>query len=297
MQTGQLVRFADMRNVEVRGRAVRVNDEVLLKAASPTFAGHLAQHLRRLSELAPGQREGAIEEILNGSLDASAIQRRWQEFQQQTRHVRLLTNLLFGYLFVLAPLLIWQLGFRLCWLGLLIGLLALTITTACWFQRAHKTFYPAAEDERFTHFLTILLSPATTIRAHDVLSRPLLETFHPLALAKVFCPEPEFRAFARTVLREIRFPGLPVCPRVEPVAQAAERQARAALRRAVEGFLQHCGLPPEELAQPPTPTDESCRSYCPRCLTQFTTSEGTCADCGGLTLVAFPTLSATRKNA
>src|SRR5438445_7773993 len=43
------------------------------------------------------------------------------------------------------------------------------------FRRMHKLFYLKAEDDRFTHFLTILLSPATTIRAHDALSRPLLE--------------------------------------------------------------------------------------------------------------------------
>jgi hypothetical protein len=291
LQTEELIRFDEIRTVETMGRTVRANGRRLLKAASPTFAAHLAQDLRRLRGLAPEQRQDAIADILAASLDADALRRRWQEFQEQTTKVRLLTNLLFGYLFVLAPVLIWYLGFRLSWLGLLVGLLALTTTTAFCFQRAHKTFYPAAEDERFSHFLTIFLSPATTIRAHDVLSRPLLESFHPLALAKVFCPEPEFRAFARTVWREIRFPGLPVCPRAEPVAEAAEGHARAALRRAIEDFLEHCGLHPDELAQPPTPTDDTCRSYCPRCLAQFTTSNGTCADCGGLALVAFPALA------
>ena len=297
VQTEQIVRLDDIRSVEAHAREVRVNGKLLLKAASPGFATQLARDLRRLSELAPGKRADAIAEILNASLDTKAIQLRWQEFQKHTAKVRLVTNLLFGYLFALAPIVIWHLGFRLCWLGLLLGLLAFTITTAILFHRAHKLFYPAAEDERFTHFLTILLSPATTIRARDVLSRPLFEAFHPLALAKVFCPEQEFRALALSVVREIRFPGLPVCPREEPVAQAAERHARAALQQAVEGFLAQCGIQPAELAQPPPRSDETCRSYCPRCLAQFTTSEGSCADCGGMPLVAFVSLSAPRKSA
>jgi hypothetical protein len=286
-QTGKLVRLDDIRDVRVRGRAVVVNGEVLLKAASPGYAAHLAGHLRRVSKLAPAKRESALEDILKESLDAKAIQQRWQEFHPQAAKVRLVTNVLFGYLFMLAPIVIWHLGFRLCWLPLLVGLLGLTVTTTILFHRAHKALYPEAEDDRFTHSFIILLSPATTIRAQDVLSRPLLEAFHPLALAKVFCPEQEFRAFARAVLRDIRFPALPLCPREEPAAQAAERHARAALQRAVEAFLKQCGLKSEELSQPPTPTDATCRAYCPRCLAQFTAAAGACADCGGMALVAF----------
>ena len=75
--------------------------------------------------------------------------------------MRLLTNCLFGFLFVFAPALIWRFGLRQSWLGLLAGILGFTVATAIFFGRAHKKLYPAAEDERFTHFLTILLSPAT----------------------------------------------------------------------------------------------------------------------------------------
>jgi hypothetical protein len=174
------------------------------------------------------------------------------------------------------------------WFGLLAGLLLLTTTTAILFRRAHKELYPLAEDERFTHFLTILLSPATTIRAYDVLSRPLLEKFHPLAIAKVFCSETDFREFGRRILRELRHPALPVCARPEAAAQAAERYWRTSLQQRIEEFLRKSGADPEELLRPPAPADESSRSFCPRCLSQFTTTEGSCADCGGLALVPFP---------
>jgi hypothetical protein len=285
-QTEALFRFDDIRKVEARGKQVRVNGELLLRAPSPMFAAQIAEQLRQLLKLAPAARESAIEAMVRDAFDCKAIERRWQDFQKQTGKLRLLTNGLFGYLFILTPILIWQLGLRLCWLGLLAGLLAFTIAAAVSFHRSHKTFYPAAEDERFTHFLIILLSPATTIRAYDVLSRPLLEAFHPLAIAKVFCPEPAFREFARRVLREIRHPALPVCPRAEPAALAAERYARTVLEKTVEEFLRQGGVNLAELMQPPVPADESCHSYCPRCLAQFTTVEGSCADCGGLALAA-----------
>ncbi len=235
-QTGRLVRFEDIRTVEARGKKVRVNGEVLLKAASPTFALNLARLLRLWAKAAPAEREKQIRQLAHDSFDAKAIERRWAEFQKRMASVKILTNVLFGFLFVLSPLLIWRFGLRFCWPGLLAGLLGCTTATAVLFQRAHKHFYPAAEDERFTQFLLILLAPACTIRALDVLSRPLLEDFHPLAIAKVFCPEARFGEFARKVLLEIRHPGLPLCPGVEPAAQAV---GAALARRVAEGSWRH----------------------------------------------------------
>jgi hypothetical protein len=288
-QSARLIRFDEIRAVEVRGKKIRVNGEVLLKAPSSAYAEFIAQQLRSLSKLSAQQRSHAIRELVDHLFDITSIKTRWEQLQKQTAPLRLLTNILFGYLFICAPILIWTLGLHRTWLGLLLGLLALTTATAIKFHGAHKAFSPAAEDERFSHFLTILLSPATSIRAHEVLSRPLLYEFHPLAIAHVFCPEPQFTEFSRKVLRELRHPGLPVCPREEPLAQAAEQNARALLRGAVEKFLKQAGIDPEALMQPPAPAENECLSFCPRCLAQFTTNVGTCPDCGGLPLEPFCT--------
>lgn len=287
VQSAKLCRFDEFRAVAVKAKNVIVNDEVLVRAASPLLAAHLAEKLRLLGKTPAPARAKAIENLMREGFDTTAIERRWRAFQNQSARVRLLTNFLFLYLFLLAPLAIWLFGLRLAWPALLVGLLACTVATATSFRRCHKAFFPDAEDERFTHFLTILLSPATTIRAHDVLSRPLLEMFHPLAIAKVFCADDTFRQFAERVLRDIRHPALPVCPGPEPGAQAVERYARRLLQTAAEEFLERNGINPGELAQPPMPADATCHSYCPRCLAQFTTTAGVCEDCGGLTLVAF----------
>jgi hypothetical protein len=219
--------------------------------------------------------------------DTKAITERWEAFREQIANIRILTNWLFAYLFVFTPILIWRLGFHMVWPTLLAGLLCFTIATAFFFRRIHKIFYPKAEDDRFTHFLTILLSPATTIRAHDALSRPLLERFHPLAIAKVFCAEDKFRSIASGILREIRHPALPLCPRSEPLALEAESFGRSLLDKTVEEFLKKNNVGIKKLLQPPEPTDPTCVSYCPRCLSQFTTLEGKCDDCGGLPLTPF----------
>lgn len=279
--------FPEIREIGTRGRKLFINGELALKTSSAELARQFAKEVQQLVKLSPPQREAALNEGTRAALDARHVEDRWSVFQKLSRPVRLFGNALFAYLFLVAPGLIWQFGFKLSWLGLLIGLFALTTATAVLFHRAHRALYAQAEDERFTHTLTILLAPMTAMRAHDALSRPLFETFHPLALAKVFLPTNDFHDFSRRVLLDLRHPALPVCSSAEPAAHATEFYARTTLRHAVESFLTQSGVEPDELCRPPASMDASCRAYCPRCRAQFTKASGTCVDCGGLALVAF----------
>ncbi len=287
VQTGRFVRFDEIREIATRGNKLLVNGKILLTASSPAYAARLVTQLRQLGKLAASQRQSAINELLRDNLDAKAVESRWRQFQEQSKPVRLLANVLVLYLFLLAPALIWHFGFKLCWLGLLAGLIAIMTATAVLFYRAHKILYPQADDERLTQFIMILLSPPNTMRAHDILSRPLLESFHPLAVARAFCAHEQLQELARRVWLDLRHPAPPLCPHDTAGAQAVENAGRKALQQAAENFLKQSDLDPEALGHAPTPADESCRAYCPRCEAQFTTPTGTCADCGGLPLVSF----------
>jgi hypothetical protein len=286
LQTGKLFRFDAIERIATDGRKIQINGELLLKAVTPMRAVQLAKQLRELKEMASGSREKGIEKLIRASLDFKAADRRWRDFREQTMVVRRLTNGLFIYLFALTPAVIWWIGLLRCWPWLVAGLLAFDITTAIIFRRVHRAFYPEANEERFTHFLTVLLSPATTIRALDILSRPLLEAFHPLVLAKILCHEEEFSDYARQIWLELRYPGKAGRPQ-ESAAEAVERQWRETLQDAVAAFLRHQGVNPERLTRVPAPADSSSRSYCPRCGAQFTLTEGVCDDCGGVSLIPF----------
>jgi len=290
-QSGRFLRFDEIREIRARGRKLLINGELFFSFFSAALARHTAADLEALRQLKPAQREAAIADRLRSALDAKTAERRWNKAKPLAKPVRLLSNALFFYLFAFVPFLIWRFGLLSSWLNLLLGLFALTAVTAFLFRRAHLRLFPKAEDERFTHTLTIFLAPTSAMRAHDALLRPLVETFHPLAPAKVFLSENSFRDFARRVLLDLRHPALPVCPRDEPQACATEAHHRNALRVAVEKFLKQSGIEPEALCRAPAPLDESCRAYCPRCETQFTNVDGQCADCGGLTLLELPKTS------
>ena len=289
VQNGNCFAWSEIKSIEARGKKVLLNGEPLFKASAPGFAAKMAQTLRQVRDGTKTEREKLIRQTLNQGFDTSQITQQWQEFKRQTSSLRLVTNALFIYLFAVSPLIIWRFGFQRTWPFLLAVLLALTFAIAMLFRRGHKKFYPDAEDERFTHFLIIFLSPVTAIRACDALSRPLLEAYHPLALANVFCPTERFEAMARSYWREILCPALPICPREDRLALETERYWRAVLQDAAGQFLKRSGIDTDALNQPPLPADDTCLSYCPRCLAQFTAREGICVDCGGLALAPFAT--------
>ena len=287
-QSGLFVKWSDVREVQARGKKILINGELLLAAATPGLARHLVSELKRLAALKPAERSSSIAQFAKTTFDTKAIESRRTEWHRHARPIRWLADVLVVYIFALAPALIWHFGFSLSWLWLLLGMVALTITTATLFARAHRTLYPEAHDERFTHTLTIALAPTSAMRAHDAFSRPLLETFHPLAVAKVCLDDKSFHTFARRGLLDFRHPALPHCPNDLPEAQATERFFRQTLLAAMEEFLNALGPKPAELSRAPTPSDESSRAYCPRCEAQFTSVESVCADCGGLATVAMP---------
>jgi hypothetical protein len=155
------------------------------------------------------------------------------------------------------------------------------------FWRAHREFFPSAEDERFSHGLMIALFPAAAIRAGDALSRPLLETFHPLAAALGLCHPAEFKPFARRLLLDMEHPALPLQTAHDPKLAALELWSRTATLEAARALVQRGGLNHAELTRPPVPAEACCRAYCPRCHAQFTIIEATCADCGRMPVVQF----------
>lgn len=286
-QSGRFVRFEDIKETQVEDRKVLINGEPLVRCASPSTARYCAEQLQRIAKLEISERGNAITQLLENAFDLKAVEARTIDFRKQVKPVRHLTNALLVYVFVLIPASIWMIGFKLTWLWLLIGMLALSGTTAFLFARAFRRLYPKADDERFTHTLTILLAPSTAMRAHDALSRPLLENFHPLAAARTLLPKEEFKEFARRTLLDVRHPALPQTPTSEPVVTATETFARVALQKQIESFLRQNGLSPEDLSASPVPADKTCVAYCPRCSVQFTTLDSNCADCGGLSVIPF----------
>jgi hypothetical protein len=287
LQTGRFVRWEDVKSLTARGKSVRANEELLVLAQSTLHARWLAAQLQALAK-APRERRGAAaEQLIAATFDRDALQARWTECETRARAIRGLANVLLVFVFVVAPVLVWRLGIELAWPWLVAGLFALTGTIAVLFRRAHRSLYPDAEEERFSQFLTVLLFSPAAMRAHDMLARPLLERFHPLAVAAALCDSPGFQRFARLLLLDLRNPVRPLATDGNPPLAALEAASRARTLAAAEQVVRATGADPAELTRPPAPLDATCRAFCPRCHAQFTSVDLACTDCGGLPVQGF----------
>ena len=283
-----ILAWNDIRKIEVEGKNLLVNGKPFARAFSVTQARQTVDQVRDLLKVAPAARENALLKSMQERFRIKTALQKWKAFSLRTANLQFLANALLVYLFVFAPLAIWRAGLGQVWPTLLAGLYVLTFSIAFMFRSTHKHFFPAAKDDRFTHTLINMFSPATTIRARDVLSRPLLENFHPVAIAKGFCRESEFKEMARTAVLDFHFPSKPIRPVTSGPEQCIVHYCRDLERKTLEGFLQKQGIKIEDLLQAPERMEETCLVYCPRCHAQFTFTEGECPDCGGVKLVAFP---------
>jgi hypothetical protein len=196
-----------------------------------------------------------------------------------------LSNGLFLFLFVLCPLVIVVRGWLPALWFLVPALLAQTIAISVLFTRIHRHLFPGANEERFKLALICTLAPVSAIRALDLLSRPLLESFHPLTAAAVLLDRQDFERFARRVWRDLKFPRLPEAPAAPPAAVETAHAFHRQLTTAAESLLRTKGVDPESWLKPPPTTDPTHVRYCPRCEAQFTAAATRCAECGGRPLL------------
>lgn len=287
-QTGRFIRWEDIKKIVAKGKSIRVNGATFVQAQSTYHARWLAGELRSLAKLAPEKRDASIASLINDLFDAASLKKRWADFESRAKPIRLLSNTLFIFVFIVAPVIVWQFGIAGTWQPLVGGLFTLTIATMIYFRRAHLALHPDAGDERFSQCLMVLLYSPAAMRASDALSRPLLEKYHPLTAASVLCGEKEFRTLARQLIRDLRFPALPLATDDQPLLAAIENSTRDLILAAAESLMVKSGINLVELTRAPQPLDASCHAYCPRCHAQFTTAEARCSDCGGMEAMKLP---------
>lgn len=204
-------------------------------------------------------------------LETGAVVKRVTEFDEASRTLRALGNILFVFLFGICPAVVWRFGIVATLLPLVGGIYLQTFVIAWHFRKAHKRLYPGKGEDLFKPLLTMALAAPSAIRAQDILGRWLLEEFHPLAVAKALCSGETFKNYATTVVRDLRYPP-------GNISAAARAQRETLLAEVSKQFQISDEAPPKA-------TDSAHQQYCPRCLQQFTASATSCADCGGRALV------------
>ena len=192
--------------------------------------------------------------------------------------------LLFGYLFVFAPILLYLFGasayFLLC---LAVPLPLMGAFVAFLFYRVHRAYYFEQTSDRIAHMLRMLLFPPGAARASVAITRGLLTIYHPLAVASMLCDRASYEALSRRALLELTYAIEPQLENEETIATG--EYYRKKLIEILTCFSKEAGLDVAQFFQAPQHVEPSSKSYCPRCLCQYERTEGECADCAGVLLL------------
>ena len=276
-----VVEYDSISSVTASGRTLRVNGNAC-KFSSATQAAAIADLLRRLKSAPQSEHAAIARAHIARSLDLAAAQSRMASVRSASRAVTVTANVLFFALFVAVPIVVALYGLLPTW-PLLVGLLvSATLVTAVLFRRAHKKLYPSDSDSRWTHTLTIALSPLAAIRAADVLWRDAFAGFHHVTVARALCRPPVAARVLATFVRQLSFPTdteLGSAPSARALHDFYRTELLSHLKRRQSDEVAAA------LAQPSR--EPAALMYCPRCHAQYTVSASECSDCAGVQLVSF----------
>lgn len=284
-QSGEFIRFDDLRAATTDGRTLLLNGKPFLTVSTSALANYLAATLQRLAALPAAERGAAIDEVLAKSLDAEEAEKALNSARAETIPLLLTCLALFGYLFVYLTYCALR-DVPLDFLRAMLLYAALLGFVVINYGAAVRMLLPG-DKKAANHFWMMFLSPADALHARDVLLRAVLSKYQPLAVARVLCPAATVHDLARQTLLDLRNPFQPIGPFEEETARAAEAWFRGRQEQALLTFLQKVGLSAAELTRPPSPEGVDCVAYCPRCLGQYLRDAGECNGCTGVALVKF----------
>ena len=277
--SGSYIPFTDMVSVGCNGRKLLCNGKVVARFASPSCAKRTADLLALLKGSSEGRRKELLDAEFQRVLDTSLVQERLAVCRRAGRWLRPACHAEFGLLFIGFPALGELFGFRVHLVPFLLGVLALGYFISREFHRAYGVLYGTPHPSRGSVSAMLMLSPVVATRAFDQLNENAVSDFHPLAVAGAVYPREAFFSETSRYVREWRFP-LPDAPSGNSTEHtAAEDWFRKHWQEAIEQFIvknfgdlaQFLGAPPRE--------SEECRSFCPRCASQYKFEAGHCADC------------------
>jgi len=302
------VRWEDVESIEVHDRAVHVDGRRLAAFGRADTARELAATLEDLRQAPPRERESLLRETWHRGSDLQAIGSHLDDLERLALPLRWMGAALYGWMFLLAPVILVFVGGWPVLVALAVGCVALAVAAAVLFVRAHRAAFGDESWTRRESAAVMCLSWPRAARGADLLTRHGLEAFHPFAVLLVLsegntafegnaasedntasagtdgAPEAA-RATLAQALRAAAFPlGL---DDLDPLSREVTAWQTAFDLRAFGRLLTEAGLEPDALA-PAVTIDPLARAYCPRCLADYSEMHPECAHCIGISLKPLP---------
>lgn len=273
------VEFTDIPNAHAMGDRAVLNGRHAVPCLSATEARDLSEYVVRLRRATTQARARIIREHTAKSFDEAAVRTEVERFRTITAPLRRLSIWMFVNVFFVFPLISILGGFGLAVLFFVTSAFVTSICAGVLHHKVHPKLDPAAPAlERWMATLHVALYPLAVIRCTDALSLRLLRRYEAVTIAFAVQGREAAEDAARKLQVQIQAAGTG-CD--DPQCAEILEQYRTMKSNMLDEFLERIGCNLEHWNAPPAQQGPDCRSYCPRCLTQYQLQEGTCGDCGG----------------
>jgi len=277
----RLIPFSAIQASTERTR-VRLNDRDAVECLSYAEANELCRQINKLGKV-PGERRGQAIAEIHQVCDGKAIGEQLARFGRTFRSLRILSLAMFWAAFGVFPLMVKFLGFAFAVLFFLTAAFGISITSGVLYHRRAASFDPDLRGiAKWLSTIHVALYPICVIRCLDGIAAQWCHRYDAVALAHSLGGKASAERVARFCIGQL--------PVAEPYADRPE--LAAALEEYVERrtaavrvFLKKIGIDLDLLMAAPAPENVRCKSYCPRCFTQYQKDNGSCTECSGARLL------------
>jgi len=272
--------WKDIDSIRVNDRNLLVNSEVVHHFSNQAAADTWAKHLEALRGADEDERE-TISNVFQSSLtDTGEIRRRLDQARDATLWLRRTSTAQWILMFVVIPMVLLRLGGPLILTGLAVSLFSCALANAWLFVGAHRKLWPDERWKRAESVVLMLLSWPMAARASDLVTRHLLSSFDPVAVALSF-PVAHRSGFIDRVVRDTHHP-----IEMEELPPVTREICLWQMKRSLQSLTELLTTHHFEVTKPENGSafGGHVGTYCPRCLATYGNDKETCNDCPGVRL-------------
>lgn len=292
-QSGKYFLFANSLVAKRDGNVLQVNCDAFVKCGTVQEADVLVRLINSLACVTERERQALIESSMRKEFDIEKAASLLNQSKELAKPIEVVSSILFVMLFLMIPVWVTIFGLGKVLVPAAVMMVGFAALIGFMFYRAHKQLFPELGEERTTHVIKMLLCPPAALRASDSLTSNVVSGFSPVVVAQSLGVD-DCEHFLSSFLRDLKYPlahdlSGPIA--IDIVRSCADDRLTAC----IEYLKKTRGIDLPTAFTPKT-QEKDCYSYCPRCESQFVSPSGSCPECPGIDLIAFPGAICNREN-
>jgi len=267
-------RYSEVKIIGVSGPALLINGSTFCRMHSESEADWWKEKLLNLTKISPDKMAGRVNELIASMFDLQSIEKIAEKIFNSVKPLRRTVNLLYIFLFIIAPVLVFLFSFENVLIPVLTAVLFLHAAAVTFFYKAYRTVFEN-RGIPWAAIISIAFYPPALIRSIDYFFKDSMLQFNAGAAALHLLPQGKSKKLISFLIREYIFFNFASENNFE---QEQISFYRNSMLGEIKLLLERKSVNYEELLIPPAPHDDI-EFYCPRCFCQYTGKVRTCEDC------------------